>query len=646
MVKANFRAYGAYVTDSLYQWDLNQQLRVSGLNLATAPEVHFSNANMARAIVRQAELVGGVVVVDIPNSLLQYSLRIFAHIGIYEGETFKTVEVVAIPVIPRARPEDYQLEDTDEELYSFKALENQIANIVANGSDTGGNSELRDIRYGADGKRYTSAGQAVRAQVSALAGAIDTLNDGGLNMKDGVIGEHVENWLDEHPEATTTVQDNSLTLEKFVVDALGYVTPQMFGAKGDGVTDDTAAIQAAVDAAVELGTLCKIPRGVYCFSDLRISHSMAVEGADKVLTRLKHTGTGDAITVKPEGVESWLEFPRVALRGITVENNANTTAGIRVSECIHSVFENLYIEGGKVGFFIDGTSAVQDDKNSVFNNEYKSLSLVGCSEVGLKIDGIISDSHFENLYAESCPVCVDMTSVSSHNVSFTDGSLIICEKAFYIHGLFNNVRIETFNLEQFSSHGIHIVGDGVNHCKNYTVANCLFFGNQESAVCVEAAKLSNSIIWNNNALGATATHIKLAQGCLGVMLMNNNKNNGPEAAFVADIPATCCVVNYVYDKQDAFAISAPIKMDKAIVNNVTLVDSDGGHSELKLFDEYSIAVKKGGYHTYILPAMTSTERLALVAPRNGSCVFDTTKGKPVWRAGDAYWVDATGARAD
>lgn len=171
MIKANFKAYSTYVTDSLNQWDLNQVLQVTGLNLTSAPEVHFSNANTARAIVRQATLVSQVVSVGIPNSLLQDPLRIYAHIGIYEGSTFKVVELVEIPVKPRKRPEDYQIQDSDEEIYSFKRLENQlanaatkaqVANIVANANKTEGNSELVDLRTADDGTVYPSAGDALR----------------------------------------------------------------------------------------------------------------------------------------------------------------------------------------------------------------------------------------------------------------------------------------------------------------------------------------------------------------------------------------------------------------------------------------------------------------------------------------------------
>ena len=106
------------------------------------------------------------------------------------------------------------------------------------------NTEIEDVRIGADGTEYASAGQAVRAQVTALESAIpavdSTLSTQGAAADAKIVGdeltnvkadlaeyeqiftadvdESVSNWLNEHPEATTTVQDGSLTEAKFTDD--------------------------------------------------------------------------------------------------------------------------------------------------------------------------------------------------------------------------------------------------------------------------------------------------------------------------------------------------------------------------------------------------------------------------------------------
>ena len=61
----------------------------------------------------------------------------------------------------------------------------------------------------------------------------------------------VESWLNEHPEATTTVQDGSIEEIKINRNFLShiknnYVTPEMFGAVGDGKTDDTQSFLKAI----------------------------------------------------------------------------------------------------------------------------------------------------------------------------------------------------------------------------------------------------------------------------------------------------------------------------------------------------------------------------------------------------------------
>ena len=122
----------SYVTDSLYQWDTNQDLVIRGLSLPTVPEIHFTNADMDRAIVRQSTMdEAGIITARIPNSLLQKPYKIKAYVCIYEGDTFRSLYQITIPVQARNMPLDYKLTVSDDEVYSFNALENKLENTLA-----------------------------------------------------------------------------------------------------------------------------------------------------------------------------------------------------------------------------------------------------------------------------------------------------------------------------------------------------------------------------------------------------------------------------------------------------------------------------------------------------------------------------------
>ena len=91
------------------------------------------------------------------------------------------------------------------------------------------------------------------------------------------VGTAVNSWLDEHPEATTTVEDGSLTEAKLSNDLKmktvnNWVTPQMYGAVADGTTDDTVAIQAALDSGYNV----LFPYGTYATTGVSITSNISV----------------------------------------------------------------------------------------------------------------------------------------------------------------------------------------------------------------------------------------------------------------------------------------------------------------------------------------------------------------------------------
>ena len=111
----------------------------------------------------------------------------------------------------------------------------------------------------------------------------------------------VRNWLDDHPEATTTVQDGSLTESKFanslkLLTIKDYVTPEMFGAVGDGIEDDTSAIQDALDdgAIVVMNNHYKVT------SSLTVSDNTTIMGVgtiDSYVTSELFSGTVSDISM-------------------------------------------------------------------------------------------------------------------------------------------------------------------------------------------------------------------------------------------------------------------------------------------------------------------------------------------------------------
>lgn len=135
----------------------------------------------------------------------------------------------------------------------------------------------------------------------------------------GSVQEAVDSWLDEHPEATTTVEDGSLTEQKFSENLKtkaikDYVTPEMFGAKGDGVTDDTNAIQQAFDTKKSVVFSKTYLCDTIYLADIENVQYTAISG--KIIKK------GDGTLFRYSGTLKNIVFDRIVSDGIAVSDGA------------------------------------------------------------------------------------------------------------------------------------------------------------------------------------------------------------------------------------------------------------------------------------------------------------------------------------
>ena len=129
MLRVCFNCYGNYTTDSVYQWDLNHTLQITGLTTEQPPTVHFCNKKSDTAIVVQSEMSDGVITVPIPNQFLEEPYNIIAYVHIYDDNNAKTIEVVNIPLTKRPKPDDYQFTENID-IMNFERLEKDFADFT------------------------------------------------------------------------------------------------------------------------------------------------------------------------------------------------------------------------------------------------------------------------------------------------------------------------------------------------------------------------------------------------------------------------------------------------------------------------------------------------------------------------------------
>lgn len=259
------------------------------------------------------------------------------------------------------------------------------------------------------------------------------------------IDESLRTWLDDHPEATTTVQDGAITEEKINGSFLpwirnDYVTPEMFGAVGDGVADDTEAVQAAINYGSKNSVNVRFnSHGTYCILGIEIKDPYQnVDFCGCTLKANNQIGEMPVLIVQPSKYD--LTSPNGYVKNLKIDLNGIGLCGVQVKYRWRSLFDGIIINNptnNSVGLRVDGGGSCagnifsnirgrgNDSTETIFlkvdagDNYYTTIDFVNW-QYGLVLNyfGIISNCHgfisVESLYSDSIFMSINAPAIMSN----------------------------------------------------------------------------------------------------------------------------------------------------------------------------------------------------------------------------------------
>ena len=130
MLRVNLNCYGSYTTDSIYQWDQNHVLTLTGDNIDDISAIHYCNKKCDNARVVNVTRGSGEISAPIPNELLEMPYDVIAYVHSIDNNQGKTIEIINIPVIKRVKPDEYEfVENVD--IANFERLEKDINDFIS-----------------------------------------------------------------------------------------------------------------------------------------------------------------------------------------------------------------------------------------------------------------------------------------------------------------------------------------------------------------------------------------------------------------------------------------------------------------------------------------------------------------------------------
>jgi len=269
------------------------------------------------------------------------------------------------------------------------------------------------------------------------------------------------------------------------------VSVKDFGAVGNGATDDTVAIQAAISATVAGGTLM-FPAGNYIItSQLNIANSITIRGSTQFAAAIIAIGCSGLLISSVSNVQIHNIEIAAAVRHTTTPNayigiDVDGSTGTRP---FNHVYRDIYIDG----FYTAYRSAWL--WSSTFNNFKTNYGAIGINATNLSVNNVVSGCSFGGTgLAGSRGIILDGSINPTEGWMISDTLIynfeIGIESIAATHVFINNCILD-FNINT----GI-LINSGVNFGGNWTVRGCYIA--MSGALGDAAIKSTNSVTNSQN----------------------------------------------------------------------------------------------------------------------------------------------------
>jgi hypothetical protein len=353
--------------------------------------------------------------------------------------------------------------------------------------------------YAGESKNAVLTGYLVSAAPSGIAGTFTRDDDDTTSADNGgtiIVASNGKRW-------------------KRVYD--GAINVRWFGAKGDGATDDTDAIQAAIDVTEERDVL--VPEGIYLIDGVlegRANLTLRGVNAGKSILKKKAASIGHILDILGTSDKENIEIADLTFDVNLIDSGivAEYVTNFAVRRCI---FKDVPFWGVLVGVQNGADTVIRNTRvvieDCTFDNctqTYEQLLLLNSQQVDVRrckfttgtlaigigiyqnVDTVrISDCDFSGLkngsyYSLSC------NNITYSKCDFDGNTLGITGANLSDNGAFGATHVKNLKVLDCHFTGNADSGLTIGAVKGYKVRGCTFTENHESGVIVNAGGIAVS----------------------------------------------------------------------------------------------------------------------------------------------------------